>query len=95
MFYSFERTQHVFFLSNYFLTSKQKKLIYSLAKKQKGKQFAFKNEGTSSFLGKNIFHIISEGSFLLFTPDKNESFPFHDCGRFFLLFFCERQPHHN
>ena len=25
MFYSFERTQHVFFLSNYFLTSKQKK----------------------------------------------------------------------
>ena len=41
MFYSFERTQHVFFLSNYFLTSKQKKLIYSLAKKTEREAICF------------------------------------------------------
>ena len=107
MFYWFERAQHVFFarifkrhdffsLEFFFLSSKQKKkIIFSpLAKKQKG-AICLKLKATSSIFTKKIFHIISEGSFLLFTPDKNESFPFHACGRFFLLLFCERQPHHN
>ena len=87
MFYSFERTQHVFFLSNYFLTSKQKKLIYSLAKKQKGKQFAFKIEGLLQSWGKIYFILFQKVHFFCLRLIKMKVFHFTIVDVFFCCFF--------